>query len=171
MVTTKFVVMNLINYIRHCAVLNIRKFELTDLAALSQIERRAFGAGAYSMRMLKRILTDPHSASFVAEDRGKLLGYICALPISPNTADIESIAVDPRNQNAGVGSMLFDEVEQVLIRDGYTEIVLEVRESNTNAVNFYKKRGFKISEYLPAYYKVPVDGTRNAYRMRKYLDL
>lgn len=164
-------VKNLIYKPAYQSTLNIRRYTPGDLTTISIIERKAFGAAAYSRRLLKHILEDPHSVSFIAEDREKILGYICAIPISRGVADIESIAVEPRNQSTGVGSLLFDELEQELTRAGYTEIVLEVRESNSNAIEFYKKRGFKISEYLPLYYKLPIDGTRNAYRMVKYLDL
>ena len=162
---------NILYLEKHGWGLNIRKFQPSDLDALSTIERKSFGAAAYSKRMLRRMFEDKEGMNFIAEDRGKILGYICALPLTVDAADIESIAVEPASQNSGVGSILFDELEQVLTRTGYMEIVLEVRENNTPAINFYKKRGFKITEYLPSYYKTPVDGTRNAYRMRKYLDL
>ncbi len=163
--------MNIIYHLRHCSALNIRGYVHEDLSTLSRIERKTFGIAAYNKRMLRSALEHPLAVSLVAEDRGQILGYICAIPISQETMDIESFAVEPRSQNSGTGSLLFDELEQEILRTGYTEIILEVRESNTNAIQFYRNRGFKVSEYLPSYYKVAIDGTRNAYRMVKYLDL
>ncbi|EQD68274.1 GCN5-related N-acetyltransferase domain protein, partial [mine drainage metagenome] len=100
----------------------------------------------------------------------RIIGYVCALPLDNKIADIESIAIDPRLHRSGVGTILFNRVESDLLRKGYQVIVLEVRENNTQAINFYKKHGFKATEFLQNYYKIPIDGTRDAYRMKKFLD-
>ncbi len=150
--------------------MKIRSYSRDDLPLLVNLEKEAFGEAAYTRRMLKVMFESPKSICFIAESEHGILGYICALPLTREEADIESIAVDPRSQRSGLGTFLFDKMEAELISRGYREIVLEVRENNTQALNFYRKRGFKVTEYLSSYYKTPVGGTRNAYRMRKFLD-
>ena len=150
--------------------MNLRSYSRDDLPDLVNLEKQAFGEAAYSKRMLKVMFESPRSICFIAEGDNRILGYICALPLTREEADIESIAVDPRSQRSGLGTFLFDKMEAELISRGFREIILEVRENNTQALNFYRKRGFKVTEYLSAYYKIPVGGTRNAYRMRKFVD-
>lgn len=150
--------------------MEIRSYLPSDLGRISDLEKKAFGIGAYSVSMIKRMFNAPGTINFLATEGERILGYICALPLDNKIADIESIAIDPAMHRSGVGSILFNRTESELLRRGYQVIVLEVRENNTQAINFYRKHGFKATEFLQNYYKIPIDGTRNAYRMKKFLD-
>jgi len=149
---------------------NIRTYLPSDLEQICELEKRSFGIGAYSVSMLKKMFNAPGTINYLAIEEDKILGYVCALPLDNRMADIESIAIDPRIHRSGIGTILFNRMESELLRKGYQVIVLEVRENNTQAINFYKKHGFKATEFLQNYYKIPIDGTRNAYRMKKFLD-
>ncbi|MCL4452331.1 MAG: GNAT family N-acetyltransferase [Candidatus Thermoplasmatota archaeon] len=151
--------------------MEIRKFLPGDVDQICDLEKRAFGIGAYSRSMIKRMFAAPDVIDFLAVDGKRILGYVCALPIDESSADIESIAIDPSMHRSGLGTLLYNRVESELLRKGYRVVILEVRENNMQAINFYKKHGFKATEFLQNYYKVAVDGTRNAYRMKKFLDL
>ncbi len=150
--------------------MNIRTYLPSDLEQICELEKRSFGIGAYSVSMLKKMFNAPGTINYLAIEEDKILGYVCALPLDNRMADIESIAIDPRIHRSGIGTILFNRMESELLRKGYQVIVLEVRENNTQAINFYKKHGFKATEFLQNYYKIPIDGTRNAYRMKKFLD-
>jgi ribosomal-protein-alanine N-acetyltransferase len=81
--------------------------------------------------------------------------------INPDKVTIPLFAVDPRYRNAGTGSKLMEEFKTRLIMEGKRYIQLEVKEVNTAAISFYKKRGFFTIEYLDNFYN---DGS-NAVKM------
>ncbi|MEM3174225.1 MAG: ribosomal protein S18-alanine N-acetyltransferase, partial [Candidatus Bathyarchaeia archaeon] len=76
---------------------------------------------------------------------------------------IISIAVLPEHRRKGIGETLLKEALQSMMNYyGIKECYLEVRVSNTPAINLYKKVGFKIEKVIRGYY---ADG-ENAYLMR-----
>ena len=63
--------------------------------------------------------------------------------------EIEYIIVHNDYKNQGIGSKLLKEIEKNNIKN----ITLEVRESNVEAINFYKKNGFRIVSIRKNYYE------------------
>ena len=95
---------------------------------------------AYSHEMLKKRL---EQIIFVAEDKGKIVGFVNLNETNkPNTYDLTAIYLLPDYQEKGIGTQLIEHSIQEL--EVFEEIFLEVEKSNINAVNFYKKLGFKI---------------------------
>ncbi len=153
----------------HYGVVKIIPFQATYLDGIVLLEQRAFPVGPYTRRMLEHVFRNPQAFSFVAIDDGKVAGYVVALPLGVESADIESIAVDPANQGNGTGGLLLDAIEQEMKARGFSSSVLEVRDRNTQAINFYRKHGYEIIEHMPKYYHELYEGSRGAYRMAKSL--
>ena len=80
-----------------------------------------------------------------------LVGVI-TLSLSIDDADIEGIVTKKEFRNKGVASLLFDSAKDILSEKGIQKILLEVRESNTPAINFYKKKGFNLVSVRRRYY-------------------
>ncbi len=80
-----------------------------------------------------------------------LVGVI-TLSLSIDDADIEGIVTKKEYRNKGVASLLFDSAKDILSEKGIKKILLEVRESNTPAINFYKKKGFNLVSIRRRYY-------------------
>lgn len=57
------------------------------------------------------------------------------------------LAVDTDYQGQGIGQMLLDVVEQRARRDGAAELALSMAEPDTDLMNFYVRRGYRIVEY------------------------
>ncbi|HJB79341.1 MAG TPA: GNAT family N-acetyltransferase, partial [Candidatus Nosocomiicoccus stercorigallinarum] len=94
----------------------------------------------YSHEMLKKRL---EQIIFVAEDKGKIVGFVNLNETNkPNTYDLTAIYLLPDYQGKSIGTQLIEHSIQEL--EVFEEIFLEVEKSNINAVNFYKKLGFKI---------------------------
>lgn len=74
--------------------------------------------------------------------------------------EIEYIIVDEVYRRKGIGKKLLNSIELNNIKN----ITLEVRESNSVAIDFYKKNGFKIATVRKNYY-----GNENGYLMLKEL--
>lgn len=95
---------------------------------------------AYSDEMLKKRLDQ---IIFVAEHDEKIIGFINLKETEqPNTYDLSAIYLLPDYQGKRIGSRLIaHSIEPI---KNFEKIFLEVEKDNINAVNFYKKLGFKI---------------------------
>lgn len=95
---------------------------------------------AYSDEMLKKRIDQ---IIFVAEHDEKIIGFINLKETEqPNTYDLSAIYILPDYQGKRIGSRLIaHSIEPI---KNFEKIFLEVEKDNINAVNFYKKLGFKI---------------------------
>ena len=59
---------------------------------------------------------------------------------------INYLAVSPDHRQKGYGRIIMQEVERQVEIIGCPKINLQIRESNTIAINFYKKLGYDIDE-------------------------
>lgn len=114
-------------------------------------------------------------AFLVAEKDGKVVGYImCRLEHGKShfgfriikRGHVVSIAVLPEYRKQGIGKNLMLNAEKALKDYGAKEIILEVRVSNTPAINLYEKLGYEKVKVLKRYYS---DG-EDAYLMAKKLE-
>ncbi len=87
---------------------------------------------------------------------GSLAGYVCygPTPCTAGTCDLYWIAVSPRVQNGGIGTLLLLEVERRLARSGARLVIIETsslpRYEATRA--FYLRRGYEMVARVPDFY-------------------
>ena len=93
-------------------------------------------------------LTKDYVHIYVYEEENKILGFLHT-EYHFEITDIVNIAVDINNQHKGIGYKL---IEYLLNNTESEKIMLEVRESNTNAINLYDKCGFKEIHRRTNYY-------------------
>jgi ribosomal protein S18 acetylase RimI-like enzyme len=53
------------------------------------------------------------------------------------------VAADPKHRNQGIGRLMVEAAEQWLKNTGVVKVMLLVRETNTQVVDFYKNLGFE----------------------------
>ncbi len=124
-------------------------------------------------RFFFEYLLERYPESFlVAKLDNKVIGYIMcrvedaiilSFPIHRiKRGHIVSFAVLPEYRRKGIGTQLLKEAIKAL-RDVYhcVDVFLEVRISNSEAINLYRKLGFSVSQIKRGYYK---DG-EDAYEM------
>lgn len=105
---------------------------------------------------------DPEAAppriALVAEnpDSGAIQGFTVASLLPPQ-AELEMIAVAAEWQRRGVARQLFLVLVEALNAEHVTELLLEVRDSNSAALAFYRAIGFAIAGRRPRYYADPVE--------------
>ena len=92
----------------------------------------------------------------------KLVGFIHINKLYENM-DIVNIIVEKNYRNKGIGSELLNYI--VNKYKDINSIILEVRESNKSAIEFYKKNNFKIINVRKKYY-----GTEDALIMKRDVD-
>lgn len=101
---------------------------------------------------------------FVSVDKNnKPVGYVGVFD-SLDDYNIIGIAVDKNYQKKGIGSMLIKKVIDIAKQNNVKTLSLEVDEKNTTAINFYKNKGFEVTNIRKKYYK-----DNDAYIMWLYL--
>ena len=140
----------------------LRRCELDDIIPVIEINLRTLPEH-YSDYFYESLLEELPEAFIVAEISGKIIGYImCKMEHGFSNfkklgfvkkGHVVSIAVINEHRRKGFGSALVDEtINGVKIRQ-CSELYLEVRCSNNDAVRLYEKLGFSIAQRLKAYYR------------------
>lgn len=123
----------------------------SHLEEVYEIEKLSF-TDPWSRKLFEDELINDKSVYYVILNNSKVIGY-CGFWVILDEIDIMNIAVHPEYRRTGLGNMLMD----VII--GYAEayripyITLEVRESNTAALNLYEKYAFKRAGIRKGYYE------------------
>ena len=144
---------------------SLRSYEPHDFAALYKMDQSCFPAGiSYSKTTLRYFLTIPSADCTVAEDGGRIVGFILSEE-NPPLAHIITLDVDTKHRRQGVGTALLETQETNLASRGVRSILLETATDNEAAVAFWKRHGYRIEATLKRYYLGRID----AYEMRKIL--
>jgi ribosomal protein S18 acetylase RimI-like enzyme len=104
---------------------------------------------AVTKESLEKCLNDDWGFVFVAEEDGKLIGYISGYVaedeyVKPQlTGKIINIIVLGEHRNKGLGRLLFDRAESHLESRGVNYLTIKVHIDNTQALAAYRSFGFK----------------------------
>jgi [ribosomal protein S18]-alanine N-acetyltransferase len=99
----------------------------------------------------------------IAEIDGRICGFLVARVIA-DQAEILNTAVDPARRRKGIGSALLSSAISAAQAQNARNIYLEVRESNSAALSFYRLHGFQKTAERRDYYSRP---TENALVLKK----
>ena len=139
-----------------------RRCELGDIIPVMEINLKTLPEH-YSDYFYESLLDELPEAFIVAETSGKIMGYImCKIEHGFSNfkklgfvkkGHIVSIAVIDEHRRKGFGSILVDEAIKGVKTIQCSELYLEVRCSNNDAVKLYEKLGFSIIQRLKSYYR------------------
>jgi amino-acid N-acetyltransferase len=87
---------------------------------------------------------DAHAQRFVVAVRARrIVGCAELAPLSPQVAEVRSLAVDGKVRSEGVGTMLVEELRRRARRDGYEKLC-----AFTHAPGYFIQMGFSIVPHL-----------------------
>ena len=135
----------------------IRRFKLDDIEDVMRINR-VFLPENYPEFFFRDIYRNCPEAFLVATVDDKVVGYImCRIESSylfrkGSKGHVISLAVADKYRRQGIGKTLLKSAIEVL-KKKVNYIYLEVRVSNTPAINLYKNLGFRIERRLYSYYQ------------------
>lgn len=136
----------------------------THIAQIAALEKRCF-SDPWSETSVRSELSNPLSFWLVAEEDGKLIGYVGSQSVAPE-ADVMNLAVAPEWRRKGIGRALMTALIAQLHNRGITALFLEVRVGNAPAQHLYRSLGFVEAGRRPKYY---VNPTEDALILRKEL--
>lgn len=141
--------------IQRQAEVTVRAMELDDLAKVLEIDRLSFPVPWPERSYRYELTENPASNLLVAEGNGpahRVVGFIGCWLIA-DEVHISTLAVHPSSRGQGIGRMLLEATLDQSARRGAEIATLEVRVSNTTAINLYRKMGFEIVGRRPGYYR------------------
>ncbi len=129
------------------APIRIRPFALADEPATIALWQRCGLVVPWNVPTLdiQRKLDFQPELFFVAERGSELIGTVMA-GYEGHRGWINSMAVEPGLQGAGLGRRLMEHAEQRLRALGCAKINLQVRATNERVIGFYRSLGFRIDE-------------------------
>lgn len=98
-------------------------------------------------RDIQRKLKVQPELFLVACSSGKIIATVMA-GYDGHRGWVNYLAVLPQHQRAGIGRRMMDEAESRLRAAGCPKINLQVRSTNTEAIEFYKRIGFKVDDVV-----------------------
>lgn len=141
-------------------MIQIRGFMIGDADALYDIALNSFDE-FFDRSVFSYFDTQWHNGQLVACDiMGKPVGFITSQRLGSRKVRILLFGVSPEYRNKGVGRQLLDAFRMTAMMEGNISMTLEVRTTNTEARNFYKRNGFVETDILPHYYRDGGDGVR-----------
>jgi ribosomal-protein-alanine N-acetyltransferase len=133
------------------ALVDLCRLNLSDLAAIEEIERRSFRA-PWPRPIFVGELTKPTSICLGAFVDDTLRGFLIVSKRS-DVWDMMNIAVDPDCRRQGIAARLLERLFELTADDdthrGYS---LEVRVSNTVSIALCERFGFETRRLSPGYY-------------------
>ncbi len=131
--------------------IEIRDMVNSDLNRVVEIENLCFKA-PWGKDDLYREINDNKLAVMQVITVNDLVVGFCDYWNTFDSGTICQIAIHPVYQHQKLGSKLLEEVFKDAKAKKTRTLTLEVRASNTKAINFYKKYGFKVTLIKEAYY-------------------
>ena len=131
----------------------IEKMQQKHIDSIAEIEKECFFM-PWSAESLREELLNDTSLFYVIENGDQVMGYIGSNNVLGEIY-IDNIAIKNEYRRKGYGEKLL----KYLISEGISKkadfITLEVRKSNSNAINLYEKLGFKNVGIRKNFYKNP----------------
>lgn len=141
--------------------MKIEKLSKKHLDDVWEIEKICFSS-PWSREDLEKQINIETSHFLVAVEDGRAVGYM-GLQIFSEEGYVTNVAVLPQYRQRGIAAMLINEQ----MKNQMDFITLEVRQSNTPAINLYTKMGFENVGIRPNFYSNP---TENAIIMTRNFD-
>jgi len=134
----------------------IRRFAPADFQEIVEIEIEAFSE--HDSLVYMNFYEMVGDGFLVAEQDGKVVGYIVGYRSAENEGHIFSVGVKEEYQGKGIGTELILAICDMFVANGLKYARLEVRNSNKGAQKLYKSIGFISCWTEKNYYSDGEDG-------------
>ncbi len=135
----------------------LRRMTMEDLPAVYAIERTS-DAVPWGKGLLEDCVRMGYDCWMLVDD-AEIRGY-GIVSYAAEEAHILKLAVDPKYYRQGLGQKILEYLLRMAKLHGASEVYLEVRQSNTPAIQLYKKFNFVEVGLRKDYYPMDIEGTK-----------
>ncbi len=132
----------------------LRPMLASDLATVMSIERCLFTESWTKDMFIQEM--QKYDAWVLTGTQQDIIGYACGWTILDEYS-ITNIGISPQFQRSGFASFMISQILLILAERAMRICYLEVRASNTAAINLYKKFGFINIGTRKNYYQTPCE--------------
>ena len=131
--------------------------QLQDCERVAEISALTLPEG-WSYQEICKVLQYDYNVYYIAWDvlQEGVVGFAGIMVIAEDS-ELLNIAVDPKFQHKGIGTLLMDKIVEESWKNGADRIFLEVRSGNTKAQQLYKQYCFKVIGERKNYYNNPTE--------------
>lgn len=129
--------------------------QLKDCEAVFEIAKESLPEH-WSLQGVKDVLHYDNNIYYVAKCEDEVIGF-AGIMVVADEAELLNIAVKEEVRGQGVGQLLLNAVIKASEEKNTVRLLLEVRESNENALHLYKKNHFSVIGQRKAYYSNPTE--------------
>ena len=130
-----------------------------DAAEVAEILRKAREAASWTEEALLDTEKLPGVSAFVSERNGAILGIVVGRQVL-DEAEILNLAVRQEMRRQGEGRALVGQILRRFAEHQVSRVFLEVRESNADAITFYRGLGFQEVGVRRDYYHDPKESAK-----------
>jgi len=141
----------------------LKNADKTCIDAISQIEIECF-SDPWSKNAIEQFISYPQNTILCAFSGDTLCGYVSGTLVM-DEMQIANVAVSESFRRQSIASVLIEAIINKCYSQNISFATLEVRTSNTPAINLYTKFGFNAEGIRKNYYKNP---TEDAIIMKRY---
>jgi len=134
---------------------NIRRLEHRDIDAVLSIQSASPETAQWTLWDYNRV-ADSEMAGWVAEGDGNVIGFLVAREVVSDL-EILNLAVAPNERRRGVGAAMLQSALDWGKGLHAEQVLLEVRESNRAARQFYERHHFRVTGRRVNYYTAPAE--------------
>ncbi len=145
-------------------MIQTRAFSPTDVAAVMDIVKRSLGE-SYPPSLYLTVHNLWREGFMVIIEDARIAGFVAAVPSGDRVARILMLAISPESRRKSFGQRLMGELYSNCLARGYDTVILEVRKSNREAIEFYEQQGFSVNGEIQNFYSNGED----AFKMVKTL--
>jgi len=121
-------------------------------------------AWSWTPQRVRQSMRDPGTNVAVALRRGAIRGF-GIMHYGDDSAHLALLAVEPELRHQGMGRRLVGWLEQVARTAGITQLRVEARADNGNAIAFYARLAFTQTGRITGYYEGMVDAVQMEKRL------
>lgn len=145
----------------------LRDCRPSDFESMWELDQECFPSGiAYSRSELRAFLSRKTAEAIVVESDGRIVAFVLGWRRSRTEGHVITLDVATSARRQGLGRRLMVELERRFRAAGVRRVQLETAATNTIAIGFYERLGYRTVAQLPSYYGPGL----HAWSMQKALD-
>ena len=130
----------------------IHQCKATDIIPVIQLASKVLSE-RYDSSLFSYLYENTPWGFYVCKFQNTIIGFIIGIHFQEKTGRILMLGVDKNCRRNGIGNALLNQLLKEFQRRFINRIELEVKTSNKEAFEFYKKNKFTVIEILPSFYQ------------------